>query len=104
VSKPINDLAVEYKEEEKLFLISVNNTDEYTMSPSQFYQYVNNSIGLMNKVVMTMFNKSLYEFMNASSDFDKFRFKEGDGALIAEDLSEWLKSHSKEGDKNGKIQ
>ena len=91
-AEPIDSVFVSYDEDNKVFYVEINEEYGFTIDPTNFLDFVNRSIILINEVIHDSFNSSIKSLLNSSHKKALKRIEAGDEKKAVDDIEEMLKS------------
>ena len=91
-AEPIESIFVSFDEDNKVFYLEINDEYGFSLDPSNFLDFVNRSIILINEVIHDSFNLSIKSLLNASHKKVPKKIELGDEQKAIDDIEEMLKN------------
>ena len=99
-AEPIESIFVSFDEDNKVFYLEINDEYGFSLDPSNFLDFVNRSIILINEVIHDSFDSSIKSLLKASQKKALKKIEAGDGKKAVDDIEAMLKNQRED---NGPI-
>jgi len=96
-AEPIEEVFVSFDEDNKVFYIEINSEYGFSMDPTNFMEFVDKSIKVIQEVVKENFNSSMKSLLKASHKKAVKKIEEGDEQRAVDDIEAMLKIQRDDG-------
>jgi len=90
-AEPIDSIFVSYDEDNRVFYFEINDEYGFTLDPTNFLDFVNRSIILINEVIHDSFDSSIKSMLKASQKKALKKIEVGDGKRAVDEIETMLK-------------
>lgn len=90
-AEPIESIFVSFDEDNRIFYLEINDEYGFTLDPTNFLDFVNRSIILINEVIHDSFDSSIKSMLKASQKKALKKIEVGDRKRAVDEIETMLK-------------